>query len=154
MGTDYQKQGNDFLSITRTEMGIKLLGHFPYWEDEKDSRDVYEITLTREGRKPFIFKFGQSLANSGVPSMFGVRTIADKEKAEERARKDKKKPSSYDVLTSLTTYDPGTFENFCADYGYDTDSRKAEKTYFAVQKEHSEVVRLFVDVMEQLQEIQ
>lgn len=64
-------------------------------------------------------------------------------------------PTAYDLLSCLTKYDPGTFENFCADYGYDTDSRKAEKTYKEVMKEWENVSRIFsTDELEQLQEIQ
>jgi len=63
-------------------------------------------------------------------------------------------PTMYDVLTCLTKYDPETFENFCSEYGYDEDSRTAERTYKAVCKEYEAVDRLFSDVMEELQEIQ
>lgn len=62
-------------------------------------------------------------------------------------------PTEYDILASVTKYDPGTFDDFCSDYGYDTDSKKAEKTYFAVQKEWSNIIRLFSDCMDELQEI-
>ena len=55
----------------------------------------------------------------------------------------KKEPSMYDVLACITKYEPGTFEDFCYDYGYDTDSRKAEKTYNAVCKEYKGFSRLF-----------
>jgi len=64
-------------------------------------------------------------------------------------------PSAYDALTCLTKYDPGTFENFCSEYGYDLDSRKAVRTYKSVRKEWSAVSKLFSDSeIEQLQEIQ
>ena len=38
-------------------------------------------------------RFGQSIANAGQT------------------------PRAYDILTCLTKYDPGTFENFCSDFG-------------------------------------
>jgi hypothetical protein len=64
-------------------------------------------------------------------------------------------PSAYDVLTCLTKCDPGTFENFCSDFGYDTDSRKAERTYKAVCDEWEQVSKLFNEQeIELLQEIQ
>lgn len=63
-------------------------------------------------------------------------------------------PTAYDVLTCLTKTDPGTFEEFCSEFGYDTDSRKAEKTYKACVKEYFGVHRLFGDVMDGLMEIQ
>lgn len=63
-------------------------------------------------------------------------------------------PTMYDVLTCLTKYDPYSFEDFCGDYGYDEDSRKAEKIYRAVVKEYKAVQRLFGDILEELQEIE
>lgn len=78
------------------------------------------------------------------------------EQAKIREQADEiKHPTAYDVLTCLTKYDPGTFENFCADFGYDTDSRKAERTYKACRKEWKQVAKLFTaDQLELLQEIQ
>lgn len=48
----------------------------------------------------------------------------------------------------------GTFEDFCNDFDYDTDSRTAERTYKAVCREYKGVLRVFGDVMDKLQEIQ
>ena len=62
-------------------------------------------------------------------------------------------PDMYSVLASLTKYDPVDFDNFCGDYGYDNDSRKAEKMYHAVVEEWKNVERLFGDVLDELQEI-
>jgi hypothetical protein len=52
-------------------------------------------------------------------------------------------PSAYDVITCLAKSDPGDFEEFCGNYGYDTDSRKAEKTYKAVVAEWKNVEAFF-----------
>lgn len=62
-------------------------------------------------------------------------------------------PNIYDILACITKDDPYSFEDFCANYGYDTDSRKAYKTYLAVEKEWANVERVFGDVLEELQEI-
>jgi hypothetical protein len=52
-------------------------------------------------------------------------------------------PSAYDLLACLTKYDPGTFENFCGDFGYDTDSRKALKTYRIIRKQWRQLSDMF-----------
>jgi hypothetical protein len=63
-------------------------------------------------------------------------------------------PTAYDVLASITKYDVGTFDNFCSEFGYDADSRKAYKTYKAVMEEWKNIELLFTpDQLEQLQEI-
>ena len=64
------------------------------------------------------------------------------------------KPTAYDVLACLQKNDPGSFEDFCADYGYDTDSRRAEDTWRAVREEWEKVRRFFrSEEMEKLAEI-
>jgi len=54
-----------------------------------------------------------------------------------------KEPALYSVLACLQKYDVGSFEDFCSDFGYDEDSRTAEKTYKAVLKEWEAMERLF-----------
>ena len=55
-------------------------------------------------------------------------------------------PTLPDVLEALARdYDPNdmSFEEFCSEFGYDEDSRKAEKIYRAVRKETQALDRLF-----------
>jgi len=118
--TDYQKQAQDFLDKTGAKLSISYLKHGKYFDDDKDSRDIYSCTLKR-GKKSYKFNFGQSIRNSD----FGI------------------KPTAYDILTCLQKYDVGDFENFCGEFGYDTDSRKAENTYKAVDKEYKSLAKLF-----------
>ncbi len=54
-------------------------------------------------------------------------------------------PRLYDIITCLTRYDPGTFEDFCSEFGYDEDSKKAEKIYNAVRDEYLSMCSLFSD---------
>ena len=63
-------------------------------------------------------------------------------------------PDVYDVLAVLTKDDPDTFEEFCSNFGYDTDSRKAEGVYKAVRDEFLNIERLFnSSEMDMLREI-
>lgn len=154
METNYQKQGADFLAKTGTTFKAEKIGHFLYFEGDKDSRDVYQITLAR-GTKIYSFRFGQSLDKS--------QPQVDKKNREWREYNNRmagspytykaESPTAYDVLASVTKSDPGTFSDFCSDFGYDTDSRKAEKDYFAVQEEWKNINRLFNDVLDDLQEV-
>ena len=140
---DYQKQGEDFLKDCKVKMSVKHTGFKPHFVDDKVSRNCYRVTFSRvlvttsgsgtnlEEYKEFSVSFGQSIAE-------GLKT-----------------PTAYDVLTCLTKYEPGTLENFCSDFGYDTDSKKAEKTYKAVVKEWEKVSSFFSESeLEQLAEIQ
>ena len=128
--TNYTAQAEKFAQ----KNGVKLsfIGEPEYkkhFASDKECRYVFKCRLSRGG-KSYTFDFGQSI-NAG---------------AEE--------PSLYDVLTCLQKYDVGTFENFCSEFGYDQDSRTAERIYKAVLKEFAGVERLFPDIIEELQEIQ
>ena len=54
-------------------------------------------------------------------------------------------PRLYDIIACLTKYDPGTFEDFCSEFGYDDDSGSAEKIYNAVKDEYLSMCTLFSD---------
>lgn len=66
--------------------------------------------------------------------------------------KNIKRIYAYDILASLTKYNPGMFSDFCAEYGYDADSRKAFATYEAVCEEWKKVSSFFTE--EELEEMQ
>jgi hypothetical protein len=70
-----------------------------------------------------------------------------------------KPPTMYDVLACLQKYDPGTFPDFCREYGYDdrplSEYPKVMETWQAVVNEYINVRRLFPEeeVQEELGEI-
>lgn len=129
--TNYEQQAADFLKKVGATIKIKFLKNDYHFEGDKDTRDIYRFTIRRNG-KSYSANFGASLNDTctGTP------------------------PTAYDILTVLTKYEVGTFEDFCSNYGYDEDSRSAERTYKAVLKEFAGVERVFGDVLEELQEIQ
>ena len=150
-GREMEEQVSDFLEKTNTKFEAVFLGNFPYFEEDKESRDVYQITLSRNG-KTYTFRFGQSIANSGEfykRNPYG-KTIYD----HELIRRSRIKPTAYGVLACVQKHDIGAFSDFCSDFGYDQDSRKAEKLYFRVQEEFKNIYQLFSDVMEEVQEIE
>lgn len=167
----YEQEAIDFLKATGATIEIKFLKHGKHFDDDKEDRDIYAITIKR-GQRSFSFNFGNSIAHSGkflVGYKMANNTVRsdakrfnDKKEAESAAfraemivNKDFSKPGSYDILACLTKYDPGTLEDFCSEFGYDTDSKKAENIYNAVKDEYQNMARLFTDEeLEQLQEIQ
>lgn len=129
--TDYQKQANDFLSKIGVKMTAKFIKHGKHFEDDQQYRDIYRLTLSRDQERLSV-RFGQSIVGSEAKEI----------------------PTAYDLLTCLTKSDPGTFEDFCNEYGYDNDSRKAEKIYRAVVQEWEKVNRFFTsEEIEELQDI-
>lgn len=147
---EYIKQATEFLQKTHAKMKIEYVGLAVNKEwKEKEKRCLYEITLTSP-RGSMTFNFWDSIRNTEIRTMpFDAYNVqANKELA---AKKKAAVPSVYDVLACLQKYDPGTFEDFCSDYGYDEDSRTAERIYFAAQKEYTQLARLFTP--EQLEEL-
>lgn len=150
---EYIKQATEFLQKTYAKMKIEYVGLAVNKEwKEKQKRCLYEITLTSP-RGSMIFDFWDSIRNTEIRTMpFDAYNVqANKELA---AKKKAAVPSVYDVLACLQKCDPGTFENFCSDYGYDEDSRTALWVYLAVQNEYTQLARLFTpEQMEELAEI-
>lgn len=153
----YEVQAFEFLEKHKAKIKTKFVAYDKHFPDDDKPRDIYEVTIEREGHKPYVFRFGQSIMNSSGYVELCADQRRDRGESYSSVQKYRKQahrpPSDYDILAAVTKNDPGTFEEFCGDFGYDTDSRKAEGIYFAVQKEFSEVRRIFGDVLEELAEI-
>lgn len=104
--TDYEKQACDFLHKNQITIAIVLSGtkEAPW----QPAGHHYVVTLQRTGKRLSFDFWGSS---------------ADKCKGVD--------PTAYDVLACISSdvHCPETFADFCADYGYDEDSRKAEQTF-------------------------
>lgn len=119
MKTNYKKMANSFAE----KHGVKLsvIGepeYRHYFQDDREPRYVFKLRLSRNG-KSFTFTFGQSI-------------MAGDEK-----------PDLYTVLDCLTIFDPGSFSEFCGNFGYSEDSKSAERIYKSVCREYKAVCRLF-----------
>ena len=131
--TDYNQQALDFLKTTGTTFKAKYFEHDYYFDGDKDRRDIYKITL-KNSNGSYTFKFGQSITNSGAANRV--------------------EPTAYDVLSCLTKYDIGGYEDFVSEFGYEFGP-SSKRIYNAVVKEFDNVSRLFTDEqIEALQEIQ
>ena len=173
----YEIQANEFLNKTGATIQIDFLKEGKYFDNDKEERDIYNITIKR-GQRSFSFNFGNSINDSGFYVQIGRTKYPIDRKY--LSAKDKSKltfhikmsinnsympnqdilhypvaPTNYSILACLQKYEVGTFEDFCGDFGYDTDSRTAEKTYNAVCEEYKNLCTLFTDAeIEEMQEIQ
>jgi hypothetical protein len=128
---DYQKQAADFLTQNNLKFQTVRLACAvnPLWND-RTLRDKYRCTISRRGRR-VSFIFWQSI--NGTQHGESV--------------------TAYDLLACLTKSDPGSFDNFCSDFGY-TERGKAVKIYTAVCAEWKKIRGFFTDgELEALQEI-
>lgn len=174
--TEYDIQAEEFMGFTGLEIHKSYCGHYKRSEDAKYIVSQWRIKFSR-GKQEFWFDFSQSVHDSFSKTELGKlrRKSLDMQDYNYTAVRmlletgvmgvgmflpfilhyEKTPPSDYDILACLTKYDPGTFDDFCSNFGYDTDSRKAEKTYFAVQKEYQNLQNMFSEAeLEKMAEIQ
>ena len=98
---EFELQGKQFLEETGTTMEVGEPEFGLHFKDDTKPRYRFPVTFKR-GKKRFTITFGQSY-HSGD-----------------------KVPTAYDVLAALTKSDPGTFEDFCAEFGY----KKGDKSIY------------------------
>lgn len=171
-------QYNEAVNLVAEKFNLEFKAEFLenslHFQGDKETRDIYNITLKRGARK-YTFKFGQSIVKSGFYASYGRQKYTIPREKINTKDSDLKvwvkfnlqrdfgnvandkiirpiAPTLYDVLACLQKYDVGTFENFCSEFGYETDSRNAKKTYKAVVKEYDKMCSLFSnDELEVLQ---
>lgn len=96
----------------------------PYMEDSANM-DNYEVTLTYEEREMCVY-YSKGVGHNGEP------------------------PTVDEVLNCLamdsaSVENSRDFEDFCNELGYDTDSRRAERTYKACVRQAKEMKALLGD---------
>ena len=178
--SEYDQQALDFLNLTGAKVDIKLADNqtCPKWgkcEPFRFSQNIfskrgavtvphshglqYTVTISREGRKPYTFDFWSSINDTYKSEAALIAEYPNMRELDmRRVIKSAVKPTAYSALTCLSS-DVGvhewTFQEFCDNYGYDTDSRKAKKAYNAVCDQSRALARLFnEEELDQLREIQ
>ena len=162
-----ERQAWEFLQRHNIKYFYRFVKYDYYFSGDDHKRDIYEVRLWRENIKyGWTFTFGQSVADSGryyrIDSWGNVVDCSDEfpgfldpDRRQWRERTERIVPTPYDVLACLTKYPPGTFEQFCAEYGYDSDSRCAFDTWVNVVEEWFRVNQFFTDEeLEELREIE
>jgi len=109
------------LRVTSTYQGDKVAP----WDDKQQNYNNHVITVTNtENGAVTRFDFWGSIANPELTK-------------------------EYDVLNALYCFvsdavsGKENFENFCAEFGYDTDSRTAERTWKACKKSLEKLQRIY-----------
>ena len=105
-------------------------GFRPYFNESEEPRQVYRVFI-RYNEKNTSFLFGDSLQN-------GYDGIMAKDKPEEY------KNTILDIIVSESNI-AENFNDFCADFGYDEDSRKAYKVFKKCIKQSQKIHKLFTN---------
>jgi hypothetical protein len=134
MKTNYQKQAKDFLTDTKTMMTIlkAIPQKHPIWSMEENKHGINYSVMMKNANGTYIFDFWNSI----------------------KAKAENKKPSYYDVLACINPLSENNFKDFCDNFGYNTDSILADKTYQACLEQDRELKKLFTsEQLEKLSEI-
>lgn len=130
--SSYTEQAESFLKRHGLKFKAVYLEHGPHSPEDKESRDIWRLSIHR-GRRSFSVRYGNSMAASDHGNT---------------------PPTLYDLLACIIKCDPGTFADFCGDYGGNEDSINSLRTYKAVRREWAKVSRFFtVGELAELQEI-
>lgn len=148
------------------------------WDEQNEKaeragyRDIYRCTFTRtkNGRTKTldIPEFGQSLNASRNFKVLCARPVG-KPWCDERSSYTRhtpecvnnsrgqnyrvQAPSAYEVLSVIQKYEPGSFGEFCDDFGYNTDSIRDRDSWIMTCEEWAQVRRFFdAEELEWLQE--
>ncbi|MDY0282415.1 MAG: hypothetical protein RBR35_17850 [Salinivirgaceae bacterium] len=113
------KQNSIRLVYNRTDQN-------PHMDDFEG--DHYRVTLKRPGRRMTLV-FSKGFGHKGAP------------------------PAVVEILECLQSdariaEDCASFEGFCSDLGYNSDSRRAEKTYKALKRQAAKLQKFFGDLYE------
>lgn len=180
-GSEYTELAWDFLKRNGLDFRAVLVGsdcpmHCEDAENERGMDEVntfprrthihgkhYRCTISGKDRGHVTFEFWNSYADEEF-NAFRRGEVSNSDnrywdkyrggRKHGNSHEPQRKVTPYDLLACLQKYDPGTFKNFCGDFGYDADSRKADITYHAVVKEWTKVQMFFTAVeLAEIQEI-
>ena len=118
---NYMEAVNVLKKVFKFSVNIvfKHKGH--HFVNDKDFRNIYRVAIkTQNGL--FSYDFVYRVA---INTVNGI------------------KPTEFDVLSCLSWFDIGSFEDFCSEYGY--ESEDAQRVYNAVTNETENLERIFTD---------
>lgn len=157
---EYLKKAEDFLTAHDAKIKIVFDHCGKYWEDDKENRNIYNVTITRDD-KSYTTQFGDSLHNTEEANKIKARAKMEARNltgAEWRKIKNKYTPNAYDILACLQKYEtPSDPWEFANEFGYEINShadfRKVDRICEACEKEYKAIYNMFSDCMDELAEI-
>lgn len=167
---EYQAQAKQFLADCNATMEINFIGkEIPTrWLGETKPHNKYQFTITTP-KGSYTSYFWDSLHNTEISEMtaddmakkiyrahYDVLRMHERTKVlkELHALKAEARPNEYDVLACLEKYSYDSFSDFCAEFGYSTDSISAREIFLACCEEYVGLRRIFTEEqMEKLREI-
>jgi len=139
--------GNINLNPKPIEIEYVSTGIRKYFPEDKENRQTILVKITREG-KEIEFQYGMSIYDTETiqavgqddyyrkwTKYYGKKYSPDESSKQQKIIENDYKKIKENVLYSILCcihsefYCPPIFEEFCSEFGYDTDSRKAFDTW-------------------------
>lgn len=131
--------------MQEVEITVEYKGTDIHFTDDKEKRIILEIKVLR-GENGMFFTFGMSIHDTELFAL-SAKSAAQKLPFAEiyKKRYEIRDNLLYSILSCIASdyYCPETFEDFCTEFGYDTDSRRAEKTFHACLEQSRKLKTVF-----------
>ena len=115
-----------FVNHYKVKIDVDYANKNPDFADQDTPMNHYKVRLRRDGKQMTLY-FSMGIALTGLPTVEDViDCLASDAASIENAR---------------------NFEDWCGEYGYDTDSRKAEHTFKVCQKQAEQLENLLGDTL-------
>src|SRR4030043_1930026 len=123
-----------------------------YFDEDEEERQCIVVKIEKNGRE-IQFNFGMSIRNTealqgitykGMQRIY-VDSIFEKSSTIKKEVKRIKIDLLYSILACVSAefFIPFAFSDFCAEFGYDEDSCKAEKLFIACGEQSAKLRRIF-----------
>lgn len=158
MDTDTQTTLAEFLEKHTVEIASTKVPSNPHMDERADESYHWHVTLEYDGRSMLLY-YSMGSANHGKRPCHIAQFRYNQYKKHYGPIASKwivknipgKRPETADVLNCLASdadvFQHDTFEDWASDFGYDSDSRTAEKTYRACIENAIKLRNLFGPVI-------
>lgn len=132
--------------LNETVIIAKMVGVDKFFEDDKDERAIVRVEITRNGRT-IDFRFGMSIRDTEVLQEKDRVRMQRSLREVSRIKREVFGGLLYSILSCIRSdyYCPNSFEEFCSELGYNTDSRKALRTFEACREQSFKLQRIFTE---------
>lgn len=136
--------------LSETTIEVKSQGIRPYFDDDKEEREVLTVKVGRNG-KVINFEYGDSIRNAGfmfdIAPALQAETTWDYNRRIIKGRRQVFADRLYSILTCIAMdyHIPCRFDDFCAELGYDNDSIKALDLHRRCEEQSRKLQSIFTE---------
>lgn len=130
--------------MAEIKVRTKVIGKDFYFDGDKEERLILRVYIER-GKEEISFRFGMSINDTEIFHAIPGHDFPSADKT--KARRLVKSKLLYSLLSCISSdyYCPETFDDFCNEFGYDSDSRKAERLFEKCREQSAQLKKIFTE---------